>query len=289
MIKGMTMSKGGSRLPLILGLILGLVAAVLVVVYLTSAKDEGSSTGINSEDGVPTVVAARDILAGTRLTPGDLEVASIPRANQLVGIFGNTEGLAGQVTKVPLLKGEQISQNKVTGTTNISEFGSNPPLALIIDPGQRAVSIELSSVIGAGGNIRPGDFVDVVLIVQIKPESASAETSGTSDQLASTIIQNVKVLAVDQTKTNPNAEASSDPDKAKQADQTATTLTLGVAPVQGEILAMGEVCAKNHGGRLTVSLRGVGDGNALSNRTQWPADGPPPTCAKVLGVSSLGQ
>ncbi len=45
MIKGMTLSKGGSRLPLILGLVLGLVAAVLVVVYLSSAKsDSGSIT-----------------------------------------------------------------------------------------------------------------------------------------------------------------------------------------------------------------------------------------------------
>ena len=288
MIKGMTMSKGGSRLPLILGLILGLVAAVLVVVYLTSAKDEGASTS-SSSDGSPTVVANQDIPAGTRLTADMLRVESIPQGNQLVGIFGSTEGLAGQVTKVPLLKGEQVSQNKVTGTTNISAFGNNPPLALLLEPGQRAVSIELSSVIGAGGNIRPGDHVDVILIVELKPQSASAETQGTSDQVAATIIQNAKVLAVDQTTTNPNAETSSEPDTSKKANETATSMTLAVSPIQGETLAMGELCAHNHGGRLTASLRGVGDTSDLPNRTQWPAGGPPPTCAAVLGVSALGQ
>jgi len=285
MIKGMALSKGGSRLPLILGLILGLVAAVLVVVYLTSAKDEGGSTSSNGE-GAPTVVAAQEIPAGTRLTAAMLRVESIPQGTQLAGAFSSVEGLSGQVTRVPLVAGEQIIQTKVTGTTNISAFGDKPPLALIIDPGQRAVSIELSSVIGAGGNIRPGDFVDVILIVQVKPEG---DTQGTSDQLAATIIQNAKVLAVDQTTTNPNAEASSDASKSTQANQAATSMTLGVSPIQGETLAMAETCAHNHGGRLSASLRGVGDGQALSNRTQWPADGPPPTCAKVLGVSALGQ
>jgi len=265
------------------------VAAVLVVVYLTSAKDEGASTGIGGSEGSPTVVAKRDIAAGERLAPEDLTVESIPQGNQLVGIFGSTEGLAGQVTKVPLLKGEQITQNKVTGTANISAFGNNPPVSLLLEQGQRAVSIELSSVIGAGGNVRPGDHVDVILIVELKPASVSPDTQGTSDQVAATIIQNVKVLAVDQTTTNPNAESSSDPDKSKSANESATSLTVAVSPIQGETLAMGELCAKNHGGRLTVSLRGVGDNNDLPNRTQWPAGGPPPTCAAVLGVSALGQ
>src|SRR5205809_6106801 len=81
MIKGMALSKGGSRLPLILGLILGLVAAVLVVVYLTSAKDEGGST--SSGEGVPVVVASQNVEAGVRLTPGMLAVKSIPQSDQL--------------------------------------------------------------------------------------------------------------------------------------------------------------------------------------------------------------
>src|SRR5947207_1979400 len=115
MIKGMALSKGGSRLPLILGLILGLVAAVLVVVYLTSAKDEGGST--SSGEGVPVVVASQNVEAGVRLTPGMLAVKSIPQSDQLAGAFSSVEGLAGQVTRVPLVAGEQVIQNKVTGTT----------------------------------------------------------------------------------------------------------------------------------------------------------------------------
>jgi hypothetical protein len=66
MIKGMTLPKGGSKLPLILGLVLGLVAAVLVVVYLSSAKTKPPPPAVAVAAGVPVVVAASDVAAGTR-------------------------------------------------------------------------------------------------------------------------------------------------------------------------------------------------------------------------------
>ena len=291
MIKGMTLSKGGNRLPLILGLVLGLVAAVLVVVYLSSAKDEATSTGGGGGGGgVPTVVAASDIAAGTKLSPEMLTVAQIPQADQLAGAFSSTEGLVNQVTKVSLLKGEQIVQSKVINSTTIGEFGANPPLSLLLEPGQRGVSVQVSSLIGAGGNIRPGDWVDVILIVTTKPQLGDDPTSqGTTDQFAATIVQNVEVLAVDTERVSADVAASTDPDKAKEGDELATTVTLAVAPVQGEVLGMADECGRNHGGRLALALRGPGDTNTLSNRTQWPADGPPPECSAVLGIASLGE
>jgi pilus assembly protein CpaB len=286
MIKGMTLSKGGSRLPLILGLVLGLVAAVLVVVYLSSAKSDSGSGIVSDGDGVDVVVAANDIAAGTRLTA---EMLTVKKMNPLAGAVGTTEGVTGKVTKVPLVAGEQVIESKTTSTDAYVDVGENPPLALLIDPGMRAVSAEISSLIGAGGNIRPGDFVDVILIVEVKPEGASPENQGTSNQISSTILQNVKVLAVGQEVTNLNAEASNNPDDAKSADETATSVTLMVTPTQGEVLAMSDVCGDNHGGRLSLSLRGPGDNVKLSNRTEWADGGPPPGCAEVLGISALGE
>src|SRR5437867_2429533 len=171
MIKGMTLSKGGSRLPLILGLILGLVAAVLVVVYLTSAKDEG----------------------------------------------GTTSG---------------------------------------------------------GGS---GDF---------KVTGPYGESN--NDIVAGTVLQNVKVLAIDQERTNPNPAAGTNPDQSKQENQAATTVTLSLNPSQAEVIAVVDQCGKAHGGRLAMSLRGPGDPNKRSNRAEWPAGGPIPSCAAILGVATLG-
>jgi pilus assembly protein CpaB len=287
-IKGMTLAKGGNRLPLILGVVLGLVAAVLVVVVLTGSKDSGSIP-ISSGEGVPVVVATSDIPAGTKLNGDLIEVRQIPASDKLASAFGTTEGVVDQVTKIPLAAGEQVIPNKLA-TGNFGSFvGDNPPLALVVEPGQRAVSVGISSVIGAGGNIRPGDFVDVVLIVELKPEDVSPESQGTSDQIGATILQNVKVLAIDQSITNPNAETTSDPSQGKSADEAATTLTLQVTPTQGEVLSMAEVCGNNHGGRITVSLRAAGDTSPLTHRPTWSEGGPPPRCSEILGIAALGE
>lgn len=290
MIKGATLAKGGSRLPLILGAILGLVAAGLVVVYLSSAKEEGGSVPSGGGGGLATVVAAQPISAGTRLSADMLTVKDIRQSDRLTDAFGSTEGLVGQVTRVPLAQGEQVIPSKVVGTATISEFGGNPPLALTVSDGMRGVSVEVSSLIGAGGNIRPGDFVDVILVVSVKPliESATEQEQGVTDTVASMILQNVKVLAVDTEVANPNPDASTDPEESKDSDEAATTVTLELTPIQSEVAAMADVCADEHGGRIALSLRSVADRNEISQRTEWPNDGPPPSCATVLGISSLG-
>jgi pilus assembly protein CpaB len=253
---------------------------VLVVVYLSSAKDDSGSI-TPSSGGTPVVVAANDIAAGTLLTA---EMLTVTNADPLRGAYSTAEGVTGKVTRVPVVAGEQVLDSKVGGPdVDVDSLSGQ------IDPGMRAVSAEISSLIGAGGNIRPGDFVDVVLIVEVKPEAAGPESQGTSNQISSTILQHVKVLAVGQEITNPNSEASSNSDDAKSADETATAVTLMVTPTQGEVLAMSDVCGDNHGGRLSLSLRAPGDTATLSNRTVWPEGGPPPGCAEVLGISALGE
>jgi pilus assembly protein CpaB len=290
MIKGMSMPKGGNKLPLILAAVLGLIAAGLAVIYLSSAKDEaGPSTSNSGGSGVPVVVAASDIAAGTRLSAEMLAVKNVPQADQLSGAFGSTEGLVGQVTKVNLVLGEQIIQTKVINSETVSEFGSNPPAALLLEPGQRGVSVTVSSLIGAGGNIRPGDFVDVIAVVSVAPAAVDPNAQGTTDQVAVTILQNVKVLAIDTERTNADATASSNAEEAKEEKADATTATLAVIPAHGEVLVMADECAKQHGGRLALALRGPGDTNKSASRTEWPADGPPPACGSVLGIASLGE
>src|SRR5437867_7722263 len=176
MIKGMTLSKGGSRLPLILGLILGLVAAVLVVVYLTSAKDEGSSTSSGTGD-FPVVVAKQSIAANVKITPEMVEVRTVPQADAITGAISTTEGLVGKVTRVAIVANEQISDTKVFSTDSVIGCGANCPLSLLVEPGRRAISTEMSALIGAGGNIRPGDYVDVILIVELKVTGPNGESN----------------------------------------------------------------------------------------------------------------
>jgi len=284
MIKGMTLPKGSNRLPLILGLVLGLVAFVLVLVVLTGAEDKGGSTiQSGGGEGVPVVVAASDIAANTRISAEMLVVKNVSQGDLLSGAFTTTEGLVGQVTREALVPGEQVLSTSVQSSTTSNS------VAGLLDSGQRAVSVGISSLIGAGGNIRPGDFVDVILIVEVKPENADPNAGGTSDQYSATIVQNVEVLAIDTERAAASANASTDPDQAKDENAAASTVTFAVTTSQGEVLAMADVCGQNHGGRLALALRGPGETNKIFNRPEWPADGPPPVCSAVLGIASFGE
>ena len=171
-IKGMTMSGKGNKLTLILGLSLGLIAAVLTFVYLSSA-DSGGSGGSTGTGDTPVVVVTRDVPAGTRITADMIQVKNVAAGDALLGNFNTTEGVVNQIATVDLLAGEQVVTTKVTGNDLVQEqFGDNPPLSLLLQPGERGVSIEVSSLIGAGGLIRPNDRVDVIL---------SVKTQGTTD------------------------------------------------------------------------------------------------------------
>lgn len=289
MLKGQVLGNRGNRVALFLALFLGILAAVLTAVYLGSARDEGGgggSTGVT----VPVVVAAQNISAGTRVEAGMVAIKDVAEASVLTGAFGTVEDVVGKVTQVSLVTGEQVLSSKITGTElALSQFGDNPPLSLLIPQGMRGVSVQVTSVAGAGGLIRPGDYVDVILSVTVDVTDPNGSTSG-RNQVAQVILQNVLVLAIDQSISLPaSAEESAGQGGSPvgEANPEATTATLAVSPVHAEVLALADNCRENFSGRLSLALRSFGDASPITQRTTWPADGPPPNCASLLGVSAL--
>ncbi len=297
MIKNQALGGRTNRALILLGLVLGLLSAALVVVYLSKASDDGG--GNVSGGATPVVVASHDIAAGTRVTEEMLTLKPIASDAVLPGAFLKTEEVVGQVTRVPLVSGEQVIPTKVAATGAAITDVENPRLAYVIPEGMRAVSVEVNSVIGASGLIRPGDYVDVILTVKVQggstsgggstPGGGGTGESSTSDQITRTILQNVQVLSVDQDIAIPSQDTEGAPSVGGDADSNpdATTVTLAVSPVHGEVLTVAETCGNNNGGRLALALRGFGDSGLMGTRTQWAEDGAPPTCAALLGLTSL--
>ena len=126
---------------------------------------------------------------------------------------------------------------------------------------------------------------------QAAVEVGAAGGSATRDQLARTILQNALVLAVDQDVALPAAggEEGAPPstDDGAKSNAEASTVTLAVSPVHGEVLTVAETCGENFGGRLALALRGLGDSGLVGTRAVWSEDGAPPTCAAMLGLTSL--
>ncbi|MCH7835442.1 MAG: Flp pilus assembly protein CpaB [Chloroflexi bacterium] len=279
---------------MLLGLFLGIVSAVLVVVYLSQASDGGGGD-VSGAVVTPVVVATQNIPAGTRVTEEMVEIKEISSGAVLADVFGDPAAVVGQVTRVPLVAGEQVIPTKVTPTGAAITNVENPPLAFVIPEGMRAVSIQVSNVIGASGLIRPGDYVDVILTVKIETSDSTGggvTLEGGRDEIARTIIQNAQVLSIDQdvalTAVNEGTEgAPSISDDGESSNPDATTVTLAVSPVHGEVLTVAETCGQNFSGRLALALRAFGDSSLVETRSVWADNGASPNCAALLGLSSL--
>ncbi len=277
MIKNQALGGRSNRGLILLGLFLGLISAVLIVVYLSQAG-EGGGGEVSGAEVTPVVVASLDIAAGTRIIEGMVETKDIAVDTVLAGVFSDPEGVIGQVTRVPLVAGEQVIPTKVTATGAAITGTGDPPLAYVVPEGKRGVSIQVSSVIAASGLIRPGDYVDIILTMKVA-----------GDNVAQTILQNVQVLSVDQdvalTGVGEGVDGSPSVSEEGEASPEATTVTLAVSPAHGEVLTVAESCGQNFSGRLALALRGFGDSSPVTTRTVWAEDGAPPTCAALLGVS----
>lgn len=288
MIKNQALGGRSNRALIFLGLFLGLVSAALVVVYLSKAGGDGGNV---SAAKAPVVVASQDIPAATKITAEMVTLKSISADAVLPEVFLKTKDVIGKITRVPVVAGEQVIPSRVAATGTAITNVENPPLAYVVPEGMRAVSISVSSEIAASGLIRPGDFVDVILTVQIQPGDDTEGTS-VSDQIARTILQNAQVLSIDQQVALPSAgeggQTTAPPaTEGGDAEAEASTVTLAVSPVHGEVLTVAETCGQNNGGRLALALRAFGDSKEVGTRSVWASNGPPPTCAALLGLPSL--
>ena len=247
--------QGSGRSLLLLTIVFAVIAAVLVFLALNQ-DDEGDKA--SASDNVKVVVAKQDIAARTKLEANLLEIAEVPKESVLKGSFEETKALEGQITRYPLLKGEQVVSSKI-GTGAGSSEDKEEGLSFVVPAGMRAFSIRVSEESSVGGLILPGDLVDVIGLLK---------ESEVGIDKAVTLLQNVEVLAVAQAAQEPIPATTSTgtptpsavtgtlgerPEDVKP-NPSARTVTLAVTPEQAQLLAL--VQAQ---GDLALSLRSFGD------------------------------
>jgi pilus assembly protein CpaB len=261
---------------LLLALFLGLISAVLVYVYLSQAGGEKTAA---SGETQPVVVAKQDIPVATRITADMVEIKAISVDAVHPDSFSTTEGVVGNLARYPIMAGEQVLSDRVAASSLTLPEGAELPLPYIVPEGKRAVSVGISDLISAGGLVRPGDYVDVILTVKL----------GGGDQIGKVILQNVEVLALDQQleKVAPNLDQSQEqrvPTGEAQTNPDAATVTLAVTPVEGEVLVTAEECGNNFGGHLSLALRPYGEHTIVETGPTWSETGTPPLCSQLFGL-----
>ncbi|GGA57759.1 Flp pilus assembly protein CpaB [Nitratireductor aestuarii] len=113
-------------------------------------------------------------------------------------------------------------------------------MSAILSPGMRAVGIEIAADTSAGGFILPNDHVDVIMTRR------SEDTATGSGYITETVLQNIRVLAIDQTVQD---------DENGNPVIIGKTATLELTPDQAEVITVAQRMAD----RLTLALRSVAD------------------------------
>ena len=224
---------------------------VLAGVVWHNAARVGQASAENSAPQVSILVAAAPLGTGTLLRAEDVrwEPSSAPvepgyilRPSEEIRQAkpdADAQALAevyGAVVRQRIEPGKPI----VSGL--IVKPGDRGFLAAVLAPGYRAIAVGVTAVSGAAGLIFPGDHVDVVLTQTFKDNQEPLARRSVGE----TIVQNLRVLAVDQ-----HLQQVS-PDASANGAQVARTVTLEVLPEQAEMISVA-----NELGKLSLTLRSV--------------------------------
>jgi len=197
------------------------------------------------------LVATKDIAIGGKLGADSVQWQEWPRGG-VTGRFiervsrgdEQIEPLIGAIARASIYAGEPINEAKLIH----SDRGF---MSAILPQGMRAVAIKIAADTSAGGFILPNDRVDVIMTRRAEDTAAA----GGNEFLTETILNNVRVLAIDQTIENSNANSSAATTSEQGQTVIGQTATLELTPQQAQILTV----AQQMSDRLTLALRSVAD------------------------------
>lgn len=237
------------QIVLVVSLIVGLLAAMLTRVYISSKEDEilRIRNRFKSEYGeMEALCFNRDVSSGTTIMSDFITTCKTYRkGNEGVVITKeNISDIVGRRTVGLHKKGDPLRWNDIEGG-NIRHAG----LSADIRPGYRAVSINVNVSSSVSGMVRPGDNVDVIGTFNFPDDTGKIKRG---DPVTCTILQKVLVLATggETGKSRPPATLG-----VSSIAVGYSTVTLAVTPREAEMLAFAEQIK----GRLVLTLRNRSD------------------------------
>ena len=268
--------------------ILGVAATAAGAAALLVRSMLGGETAPVEASTPPPAITSDVLVASTMVPPGrKLEVGAVrwdawPKTSVSDNFITKDEqpdmakAVDGIVVRSPLVAGQPIT-NLNTVRTDARGF-----MAATLMPGMRAVAMPVAADTGAGGFLLPNDRVDVILTHDI----SNREQGGVKLWRSDTILQDVRLLAIDQVAEPASAAGGGTATGGTATGETATdgdtqskvgkVATLELTPGQAELLHRARAT-----GTLYLSLRSLvdSDGRALARA---PAMGPTNTTSRTV-------
>ncbi len=191
------------------------------------------------------VVAKLPLRFGDELNGENLRVMNWPAESAPEGAFVSLNDLLTGERRVAL---RDMAPNEVVLKSRVSGFGGRATLSALLDQSMRAVTVRVNDVHGVAGFVLPGDRVDVMFT---RPENAADGARTPAPPMTDVLLQNLKVLAVDQVA-----------DNLKDQPVIAKAVTLEVSTDDAQKLVLAAQV-----GTLSLTLRNFGNTDMAAART----------------------
>ncbi|WP_207263147.1 Flp pilus assembly protein CpaB [Pseudomonas sp. GW101-3H06] len=201
-------------------LVMGLGAAWMANSWLSARLNASPDDNLRS-----VVVATVEIPFGQMVEAQQVTTVRMPRDTVPDDAFDASEKAVGKIATFDILRGD------IVRGARLSEHLGGSTLASLIAPDKRAISVRVDDVVGVGGFLLPGNRVDVL--------ATKTTSAGSNSATSRTILENLRVLAVDQT---------AGTDKTQPVVVRAVTLEMSVTEAEALVTAQTE-------GKLQLALR----------------------------------
>ena len=283
--------KRSNRLVLLVGVFLAVLAFVGVLV-LSQGTTRTEDDELTTKD---VVVAAEDIPLGTVIETGMLEIKTVPLEGAEADAFLDVSQVVGEIAREEVIAGAQITQRTISS-------GVGRVLNLRVEPGYRAMAVQVDQVTGVGTLIKQGDYVDMVIRMEVEPISINpgnglfppdaglilqeeggevGEGGGVTPTTTKLILQGMQVIG---TLLPPQAPAAADGGASPQPGTALTNqneiVILALTPAQTEVVKWAQSDAVS----ISLVLRSPADfvdadGNPLTAESPCTTVRPSPSPA----------
>ena len=253
--------KRSNRLVLLIGVLLAVVAFVAVVVLFNQQKPVSTVATT-----LPTVYSRTSIPLGAVINLDMLETKQVDLAVRPADAFGDTGLVVGKTARAEIPTGALI-----TSAFFSAGAGGQTDVTSLLEPGLRAIAVQVDQTSGVGTLINVGDRVDLVVGLTgvdkfplVTLDTTTESLSGVSGYNSTTtklILQNMQVIG---TLVPPTEPAAAGPDSGPSLTGAQQLVILGVTAQQAEVIKFAQM-----DGQITLVLRSPNDfrdanGNAVN-------------------------
>ncbi len=236
--------KRSNRLVLLVGIFLAIIAFVGILLLSSSTQQQPANLPPTE---LPTVIAAKDIPLGSRVTADQLKIENKAITARDADAFGDVSQVVGKIVRQNVVAGAAV-----TGTT-LSGGAQGQILDIDCPATFRCMSVQVDQVTGVGTVIKSGDYVDMVMgitganfpVITTNPVDKSftvvAGLNGTSVKLLLQGMQVLGTLLPPPTAVQGDAAASPAPESGTALNGQQEIVILAVTAQQAEVIKFAQM------------------------------------------------